>query len=49
MDTTWATAHKGNLVKISVNNTVALSYLTKQVCKKLGINRLMRPFLLRAM
>ena len=49
MDTIRAMARKGDLVKILVDNTVALSYLTKQGGKKLEINRLMRPFLLWAM
>ena len=45
-DTIRAMAYTGDPVKILVDNTVALSYLTKQGGKKLGINRLMRPFLI---
>ena len=49
MHTIRTMARKGDLVKMLVDNTVALSYLTKQGGKKLELNRLMRPFLLWAM
>ena len=49
MDTIRAMAHRGDLVKMLVNNIVALSDLTKQGGKKLEINRLTRPSLLCAM
>ena len=49
VDTVLATARKGDLVKILVHSTVALSSLTKQGGKKLEINLLMRPFPLWAM
>ena len=45
INTVQSLAKKGEVVRLSVDNTVALSYLTKSGGRKPHLNKLIRPFL----